>query len=128
MDQSSVALLPIPFFDGQQIQQLRLFLRRDSGGGASGGDGEEATRFVLEVSLTRLGDLQLDGLVRGKRFDLILRTREGLPDAMRGDILQIFQDANEVAGYKGALTFQSSRDWSLIPLETSNSEHAGLVV
>lgn len=121
-------LLPMPFFDGQQIQQLRLFLRRDSGGGAGGGEGEEATRFVLEVSLTRLGDLQLDGLVRGKRFDLILRTREGLPDAMRGDILQIFQDANEAAGYKGALTFQASRDWSLIPLETADTEHAGLVV
>lgn len=121
-------LLPMPFFDGQQIQQLRLFLRRDSGGGSAGGEGEEATRFVLEVSLTRLGDLQLDGLVRGKRFDLILRTRDGLPNAMRGDILQIFQDANEAAGYKGALTFQASRDWSLIPLEAADATHAGLVV
>ena len=121
-------LLPMPFFDGHHVQQLRLFLRRDSGGGASGGESEEATRFVLEVSLTRLGDLQLDGLVRGKRFDLILRTRDGLPDAMRGDILQIFQDANDAAGYKGALTFQASRDWSFIPLETADTEHAGLVV
>ena len=121
-------LLPMPFFDGHHVQQLRLFLRRDSGGGASGGESEEATRFVLEVSLTRLGDLQLDGLVRGKRFDLILRTRDGLPDAMRGDILQIFQDANDTAGYKGALTFQASRDWSFIPLETADTEHAGLVV
>ena len=112
--------LPFPLFDGQQVQQLRLFLRRDRGRDeAENADdgGEAATRFVVEVELVRLGDMQLDGLVRAHRFDLILRTRAALPRAMRDDIAAIFRDANEIAGHRGRIAFQASSDWTFIPLD-----------
>ncbi|MFQ5773265.1 MAG: hypothetical protein ACE5GS_01995 [Kiloniellaceae bacterium] len=113
-------LVPIPIWDGHEVQQLRLFLRhRDRRRGAAGSqDGDEATRFILEVEMSRLGELQLDGLVRAKRFDLILRTRQPLPEAMRHDIRQIFQDANDAAGYAGGLGFQASREWRFLPIES----------
>ncbi|MFQ6018015.1 MAG: hypothetical protein ACE5KF_07445 [Kiloniellaceae bacterium] len=112
-------LFPIPLFDGGRLDQLRLFLRRrhHGRGTAGGGEADEATRFVLEVELSRLGDLQLDGLVRDKRFDLILRTRRPLPEDMRHDITEIFRNANDATGYTGNIGFQASPDWHFIPIE-----------
>jgi hypothetical protein len=118
-------LLPIPLYNNGQVQQMRMFLRRRRDGSKQRGKDGEATRFVLEVSLTRLGDLQLDGLVRPKRFDLILRSRQSLPLAMRQDISAIFESANGATGFEGSITFQDSPDWQPMPISATAS---GMVV
>ena len=121
-------LLAIPFADGHQVHPLRLFLRRDEHrSDEPERERETATRFVLEVELTRLGDLQMDGLVRKTRFDLILRTRRPLSPTMQRDIGEIFQAANEAAGVDGQIVFQSSHDWRPMPLG-DDTLHLGEVV
>jgi hypothetical protein len=121
----------IPVHDGEQLQQLRLFLRHgwhDRDGG-SAPDDEDPTRFVVEVEMSRLGDLQLDGLVREKRLDLILRSRAPLPDFMRRDITRIFHEANEATGNRGNIGFQSSLEWKAMPIEApQTAADAGVVV
>ncbi|MDX9860951.1 MAG: hypothetical protein RBS99_08525, partial [Rhodospirillales bacterium] len=99
----------VPFFNGSEIDQLRLFLR------PYGGDDEEDTapkglRFILDVELSRLGRLQLDGLMRDdrKRFDLIVRSERPLASAMQNDIRSIFEEANATTGVSGGLSFQSA--------------------
>ena len=121
--------LPIPLHDGQQVQQLRLFLRRRQKR-QDGGDGDrgEATRFIVEVKLSRVGDLQLDGLVREKRFDLMLRTRKALPPAMRHRIIEIFETAKGAAGYLGNVGFQASDDWTPMPLADGATGPQSLVI
>ena len=121
--------LPIPLHDGQQVQQLRLFLRRRQKR-RDGGDGDrgEATRFIVEVKLSRVGDLQLDGLVRDNRFDLMLRTRKALPAAMRYRIIEIFESAKAAAGYLGNVGFQASDDWTPMPLAGGSSGPQSLVI
>jgi hypothetical protein len=111
-------LLPIPLWDGDQLRQIRLFLRqrearrdKDKSGGR-----KDPTRFILELEMSRLGEMQLDGLVREKRFDLLLRTRQALSERMRRDIRAIFDGANETAGYSGNVGFQASADWHMLPL------------
>ncbi len=122
----------IPLHDGDQLQQMRLFLRhgwhdQDDGGGAQ--DDEDQTRFVIEVEMSRLGELQLDGLVRDKRLDLILRSRAPLPDFMRLDIMQIFHETNEITGNRGTISFQSSLEWKVMPIEAPEATaDAGVVV
>jgi hypothetical protein len=71
---------------------------------------DNGARFVLDLDLTRLGRLQLDGLVRTdkKQFDLIIRTNNHLQQAMQNDIRNIFQKAVEQTGYNGGLTFQAA--------------------
>ena len=121
-------LLAIPFADGQQVHPLRLFLRRDRHGARdSDRERETATRFVFEVELTRIGDLQMDGLVRGNRFDLILRTRRPLSPIVRRDIAEIFQAANGAAGIDGQMVFQASGDWRPMPVG-DDTLHLGEVV
>ncbi len=124
-------LFLIPLLDGHQVRQMRFFERHGSHRrGASGGSDGESTRFILEVELTRLGDMQLDGLVRDRRFDLMLRTRRPLPDAMRHKITEIFNEANDAAGHAGNIGFQASRDWRFIPIvgEVPAGVAAGLVI
>ncbi len=121
----------IPLHDGDQLRQLRLFLRhgwqdRDEGDGRND---ESQTRFVVEVEMSRLGDLQLDGLVREKRLDLILRSRAPLSEVMRRDITQIFHQANEITGNRGNIGFQASHDWKPMPIEAPEAAaDAGVVV
>jgi len=121
----------IPIHDGDQLQQLRLFLRNggQDGDGGAGQDDEDPTRFVVEVEMSRLGELQLDGLVREKRLDLILRSRAPLPEFMRRDITQIFHETNEITGNQGKIGFQSSLEWKAMPIEAPlAAADAGVVV
>lgn len=105
-------LLPVPFANGPDIEQIRLWLRRheedeDDEDEARRGPG---TRFVVDVELTRLGRLQLDGFVQdgNKHFDLIVRTERRLTDDVQNGIRQIFEGANEISGISGGLAFQAA--------------------
>lgn len=125
-------LFLIPMLDGSQVQQIRFFERHGSHRRGTGDDQKDgdSTRFILEIELSRLGDMQIDGLVREKRFDLVLRTRRPLSDIMRHDIIEIFTDANDAAGFTGTLGFQASREWRFMPInETATaSAELGLVI
>lgn len=99
----------VPFLAGAEIEQLRLFLR-PYGDEEDGDTAPKGIRFIVDVELSRLGRLQLDGLVRddSKRLDLIVRSEQPLPPAMQNDIRAIFEEANEITGVAGGLGFQSA--------------------
>jgi len=121
-------LLAIPLVDGSHVQQLRLFLRRrNPRPGYHDDKADAAMRFVLEVAFTRFGDLQLDGLVREQRFDLILRSRRMLSSEMCRDITAIFNDANGGAGQHGQISFQASGDWTFMALDNGGTAGGGLL-
>ena len=121
----------IPVLDDGALSQVRLFVRHpesDEEDGAPAAS-ERTTRFVVEVAFSRLGELQLDGLIQGRRFDLILRSRAPLTPALRRDITEIYEAVGATTGYRGQLVFQASADWTLLPLDTMTAEaDAGVVV
>lgn len=118
----------LPVHDGQHIQQVRLFVHHNADDGT--GDGGEAggTRFMLDVELSRMGPVQIDGLVRDKRLDLVVRTRHALPEEMRHDINRIFSDAGDITGFKGVLTFQAGPKMTPPPLEQVVGHRPDVVV
>jgi hypothetical protein len=117
----------LPLWSEQGLRELRCFYRHQDQGGQGDGDGEKATRFVLELELQRHGELQLDGLVRARRFDLMLRSRRPLPALVRGDLMALFEEANAIAGYSGQLVFQASKDWlQLLSARTDSARQEGL--
>lgn len=101
---------PVPFLNGQAIEQIRLYMKRKSENDDDEQSPDQGARFVLDLELTHLGRLQLDGLVRTdqKRFDLIIRTDNHLQQAMQNGIRDIFQNAVEQTGNKGGLIFQAA--------------------
>jgi len=94
----------LPFHDGVMPRPLTFRLRRrpprEPGGGA------DETRFLLDLDLSALGALQLDGLIRPRRFDLILRGGTRLDGTLRRELQLLFQDCLVTCGYAGQLSFQ----------------------
>ena len=74
--------------------------------------------------MSQLGPLQLDGLVQEKRFDLILRSREAMLEAMRRDLTQVMGESLDSTGFKGSLVFEAG-DFPVRPMEEVERRVAG---
>ena len=107
-------MLTLPLISQQVVEPIRLYIReRQSGGGGAPTADRPEQRFVLDFSFSRVGRLQLDGLVRRteKHFDLIIRTQEPLVAWARHDIMTIFQDASDLFAIRGSIAFQPGGKW-----------------
>lgn len=126
--QWSIAMLPM-FVEGQ-LEQARLFFRQeDAAEGETGKKGGRQHRFILEVDLSHLGNLQFDGFVRDgtqKRvFDLIIRSARHLPGEVTATILELFDNALKTTGYAGHLTFQQGSQYFVRPLASFTNDSSG---
>ncbi|OUS18827.1 hypothetical protein A9Q97_00195 [Rhodospirillales bacterium 47_12_T64] len=103
----------LPILHEGILEKANLFVRDRESGSQKGKkpEREEATRFKLEVEMSRDGDMQFDGLVKKNRFDLVVRSRESLPNTMQSRISDLFYGANEATGFTGRLTFEPSQEW-----------------
>ncbi|QCO11701.1 hypothetical protein D9623_19955 [Azospirillum brasilense] len=100
----------LPMMDANGLLPIKLHIHpinseEDGKTGRKGGD--KGSRFLLDLDLSRLGPMQLDGLVQPNRFDLILRSHTPLEPEIRLDLIQIFADSIRAVGYIGGLSFQS---------------------
>jgi hypothetical protein len=109
-----VAMLPL-LHDGL-LHQVRLYLRERHGGG-NADDDSLGTRFVIEAALSHLGNIQLDGLVRRGRFDLMVRTHEPLAPHIRAEIAALFNHANEEFGVQGQINFKVQARFPADPVD-----------
>ncbi len=106
-----------------EVQQVRFYVKRDKKQNSNRQEGEsEDTRFVVEVDLSQLGEIQMDGFVRkgGQQqvhFDLMVRSKLPLPSDVQQDIFAIYQATGELTGYQGNLQFQSVKEFPVNPAE-----------
>ena len=103
--------LPVPVANGAEIQQIQLLMRRVGGDEEDDEENAESgTQFIVDVDLTRMGRVQLDGIVQEsrKRFDLVIRSKQRMNDTVQNDIRAIFGDAQELTGTNGGLHFQAA--------------------
>lgn len=108
----------IPLLDDGTVRQINLFYRRDRGKNQKGEDtAKSGTRFIVEVDMSKMGPFQFDGLVREKRFDLMVRSHVALTAKMREDIGALFQEALAIGDYAGNLQFQKVKGFPVSPLE-----------
>lgn len=107
--------LNFPFFDGQNLRQIRMFHRQNHGRDGSDDD-NPSTRFVIELSLSQSGPLQLDGIFSLRQFDLILRSEQEIPLHMKQHILSLFTESMEISGLRGQLVFKKISPFPVDPL------------
>lgn len=118
-----------------ELQQTRLFVKRDRKQKENNGtySNEENTRFVLEMDLSQLGEMQMDGFVRNQnnkvQFDLIIRSLTKLSAEIERDILNIYNNIGELTGYKGSLSFQAVREFPVNPMEEIiKDDHKNMII
>ncbi|MBL4748840.1 MAG: hypothetical protein JKY17_08885 [Magnetovibrio sp.] len=99
----------IPMWSGERLEQVRFYHRGGGGGPDDENGDDDDTRFILDIDLSNLGHMQIDGLMTTSkgRLDLIVRTEKPLPDTMRQDIADITQTAQDVLGLTAAVSFQA---------------------
>lgn len=112
-------MISMPLLHDEQLSQLQFYVRKQQDDDAEkDGDRKTVTRFILNLNLSRMGGLQLDGLLRQRQFDLILRTEEVLPLNMRQDLMQAFATGLNQSGMQGGIGFQVRRDnWVTVEVQ-----------
>lgn len=110
----------LPLVFGSQVETARLYVRREPDESAakaekiSGGN-----RFLLDLQLSELGDMQLDGFVRhgerGKSLELFLRSAKPLDANISQDIRGLFVNATEATGMAGNIVFQQGAEHFVKP-------------
>ncbi|MGB0671049.1 MAG: hypothetical protein ACPGNT_06095 [Rhodospirillales bacterium] len=118
----------IPLIGDRTVDQIRLLTRHFGGEDDDEGGGEKGTRFVVDIDLSQLGHLQIDGMVRRRgdkqNLDLVIRSDGPLPQVMRDDIRALFRDAGEVTGVEGQLVFQAQPpNFVEVSLQPSGDDH-----
>lgn len=104
--------MPIPMFYQGEIQKMHLYYRHQGGQDEDDTDPAKggSTRFIFDFTLSRMGDVQLDGLMKGPRLDLILRTGTAFSPGMQNTMRQTYGNILENASLNGDITFQTRKD------------------
>lgn len=114
---------------GATIEPIRLYLHQVSDEEAERNQKNQGggQRFLLDLTLTHIGPLQVDGLAKPNQLDLVIRTPEALPQSLRNDIRSIFLDSAVARGVAGSVIFQVAP--TLVP-DTGQTVHrrSGLMV
>lgn len=110
--------ITIPLRYDQQISQMQFYVRsqndqKPSESSSSGGG--KSTRFILNLALSRMGALQLDGYIQKKSFDIILRTEDKLPFDMRQELMKRFAEGLDQVQMQGGISFQTRQQGWMVP-------------
>jgi len=121
----------VPLLSEGEVDQLKLHVRdRETDGGEESEDGnEQGDRFIVEANFTRLGPLQIDGLVYGKQLELMIRSHRDLGETARREISALYADAVTALGLTGSVNFQVT-DQFVTPSkqEDGQDDRPGLLV
>ncbi len=109
--------LLLPLYDGHDLHQLMLFYRHHGRKDGDQDGEEESTRFVLNLVLSSLGPMQLDGLVQDKRFNLFVRSKQPLAKTVQQDLSTLFNEGLDATDWSGTLAFQVGGQFPVEPLE-----------
>lgn len=117
----------IPFLTGTAVEPVSLYLQRppeDFDRRASGQKAGGGVRFVVDLSLSRLGKIQLEGLAnrQNRTFSLTIRTQNALPDGAEAHIKSIFTQTLGALSYAGGVQIRQTDDFiGFAPLETAKT-------
>lgn len=102
---------PIPLLWQNEISKVMFHVHHDRGANEQDESGN-STRFIMDLNLTRMGDVQLDGLLREKRLDLVIRTQVPISKSMQQAMRVAYATALDGSDIYGELSFQGDlKNW-----------------
>lgn len=112
----------IPMMWQNDISKIHVFYRHQDAekDEEHESSGDRSTRFLFDFNLTKIGDVQLDGFMKAKRLDLIVRTKILFSPAMQHHMRQLYQGVLDQGGLSGDLGFQNRPDqWVQVDIRQS---------
>jgi len=103
----------IPFGDPAQLQKMQMAIHQetqnfsDTQGGRTT---EKQTRFLINVQFSNIGALQMDGLARPKKLDLVLRSEAPLPLGLAHELRSLYVSTLETVNLTGTIGFQAGKE------------------
>ena len=121
----------VPFLSGAIVQPVSLYVQKPAEGRTRSKENkskQNALRFVLDLDLSQLGKLQMDGLAHRneRRFDLILRHQKELPDSFDNKIRDIFSQTMTALNYTGTVKVDRTDDFVIMKEEFETAEQRGV--
>ncbi len=113
----------LPFMHDQQVHKLPLFYKqwKDENASDEQARKERRMRFLFNLKLSRMGDVQVDGFMQKEKLDMILRTKSIISQNMQQALKKTYTKAMERSNLSGEITFQfKPEQWVHIdmPMET----------
>lgn len=113
---------PIPLYAQNHLQELALHVHSDRDSSKDEADKTAVRgkiRFLIDMRLSKLGALQLDGFVQAKKLDMVLRSENPLPEGLHHELRASYIKALDAVGFTGTLNFQLGRQHWLVVQQTS---------
>ncbi len=99
--------LSLPLYYEQEFQKIALHYRHEKDPENPDDPRGKQVRFIFDLSLDAMGNVQLDGLFRAPRLDLIVRTTQAFSSAMQQEMRRAYVSALEQTRVTGELSFQN---------------------
>lgn len=110
--------ITLPMIYGQDLSRVQLHYRSFDRDDASSDEGKKTgTRFIMDLSLTRMGAMQIDGFSIERKLDVVLRSERPLSAGMREMMRQRYINAMSGIGFAGELNFRADpthKEWITI--------------
>lgn len=122
--------ISMPLMYDSQLSQLQMFVRKHKDEDTDGTTGGKTTRFIVNLNLSRLGGMQLDGLMHealpakgiDKRLDMVIRTNTRLSPGIMQDLQSAYAAGLKDSKMTGSLEFQANKKgWVDIDHRTADS-------
>lgn len=111
----------LPMMWDGEVHKMMLYYRHDQDHDNDNEENNKGTRFVFDLNLNRMGDVQLDGLHRPGKLDLIVRTEKTFSQDMQKTMRRSYIEALEQTELKGELSFQNKPE-QFIKIEMPREE------
>ncbi len=114
--------LNIPLYWEGDMHKIGLYYKHEHEDGSDEQSELKSTRFVFDLSLDRMGKVQIDGLFRPGRLDVALRTEEHFSQATKSEMRRIYAKALHDTQITGELSFQNQPEsWVTIQADNKNA-------
>ena len=107
---------PVPLHDNGQLAILHFYVHGDGkhrdkqpNDAAENTGGPKQMRFLIDVRMSQLGAMQLDGFLKPRQLDIIVRSENPLPPWLNEQLRATYTHTLNALGYNGGLIFQSGR-------------------
>lgn len=102
--------MPLPWHDGEELHFPTLWLhdRFFPEDETERDDAEFGTRLIIDLELSRLGPVQIDGFYRNSTFDVTVRSGEPLLQAVQDNLKHIFAEVLDASGLTGSLNLSTT--------------------